>query len=133
MEKMDEEILDEALRRADAPDWLVAAEKAPPPPPLEAMRDLVGFFADADSVEEVKRDLRRRAANNPRGLIQGLNGIEAVLANPPAEEGVLSDIVAWEANWVLDDPSDEGAKQWLREVAEWVREALGDKAPPRLN
>ena len=41
-------------------------------------------------------------------------------------------MVTWDANKGLENPTDEGAKVWLREVAEMVREVLGDKQPPRL-
>lgn len=41
-------------------------------------------------------------------------------------------LVAWEVNWVLDDPSDEGAKNWLQEIAEMIRQSLGDEAPARI-
>jgi hypothetical protein len=64
--------------------------------------------------------------------LEDLAGIEALLASSSNEPGVLADLVAWDANWVLDDPSDEGAKRFLREVAEMIREVLADKAPPRL-
>ena len=35
-------------------------------------------------------------------------------------------LVGWEANWVLDDPSDEGAARFLGELAQMVREVIDE-------
>ena len=105
---------------------------APPPPPLETTRKFLGiYFADAAGLEEIRETLNRRVTANPAGTLSYLAAIEALSADPPDEEGVLSEMVAWDGNWVLDDPSDEGARQFLREVAEMIRDVLGEQAPPR--
>ena len=68
-----------------------------------------------------------------RATLAGLASVEGLLADPPAEKGILYDLVMWDANTSLDhNPTDEGAAIWLEEVAEMVREVLGDKLPPRL-
>ena len=106
--------------------------KEPPPPPFEVARRFLSFyFCDADGWNEAVEHIADFAKQRPNVISDDLKGIELFLANPPQEEGVLANLVAWEANWVLEDPSDEGAKKWLREVAETVREILGDDAPPR--
>jgi len=117
--------------RARVRAMLQAKLNAPPDPPLEAAKKFFNTFFSDESWEEAREGIASLAAFNPRSILAGLAGVEGLLADPPAEPGVLSDLVAWEANWVLDDPSDEGAKVWLREVAEMVREVLGDKQPPR--
>ncbi len=110
---------------------LKAMRDAPPAAPLEvATKFFNTYFAD-ESWEEARVWLSKRVIEYPRSVLEGLAGIELLLADPSVEQGTLSDLVAWQANWVLDDPSDEGAKVWLREVAEMVRELLGDKQPPR--
>lgn len=81
-------------------------------------------------MDEVRRDFVQSASFGPRRLLEALAGIEALLAHSP-DDGTLSQLVAWDANWVLDDPSDQGAKVWLSQLVELIREVLGDRAPPR--
>lgn len=113
---------------------LQAKLNAPPDPPLEAAaKFLRSFFAD-DSWEEAKERLTKLASRNTRAILAGLAGVEGLLADPPAEKGALYDLVMWDANTSLDhNPTDEGAAIWLKEVAEMVREVLGNKQPPRLD
>lgn len=99
---------------------------APPDPPLEATRNFLhSYIPDEDSLEAVRRSIRRMAGINKRTLYAGLAGIEGLLAHPPDKPGVLSHLVAYDANWVLDDPSDAGAAAWLKQLAEILREELG--------
>ena len=94
---------------------------------LEAVqRFLRAYFGDADGIDEVRLQMERATARNPKAYVRDLLAIEDLLVYPPAEPGVLSNLVAWDANWVLDDPSDEGAKQFLREVAEMIRDILSE-------
>jgi hypothetical protein len=93
--------------------------------PLEQVRSLLrAHFADADSFDEATADLRRLAAVNTRSLERNLVALDAVLADPPAD-GSLATVVAVDGNWVLDDPSDAGARAFLREVADLHRAILG--------
>lgn len=105
---------------------------APPDPPLEATRKfLLGYCADKISMEEIEADVARMVQiDGTRTLMAGLVGMEALLADFPTEPGTLENLVAWEVGWVLDDPSDEGVKRWLHELAQMLREHLGDQAPP---
>jgi hypothetical protein len=89
-------------------------------------------FSDADSMEEIKKEIDWLSQYSLKSLVEDLESLESLLDKLPKEEGDLAEIVAWEANWVLDDPTDEGAKKWLRDLAEIIRDALGDKAPPRV-
>lgn len=108
-----------------------AYHNAPPSPPLEvASKFLRAYFAD-NSFEEARARLARHISRNTNAVVRELEAIERLLAEPPAEAGTLAHLVAWEANWVLDDSSDSGAAAWLREVAEMIRELMGDKQPPR--
>ena len=110
---------------------LQAKLNAPPAPPLEAAGEFLScFFAD-DSWEEAEESIADLAATNTRFILAGLAGIEGLLADPPAEQGVLYNLVMWDANTNLHSPTDEGAAAWLREVAEMVRGVLGNKQPPR--
>lgn len=103
-----------------------------PKTPLEIVQRFVrSYFGDADGIEEVRIEMQRITAHNPNAYVRDLLAIEELLNNPLRKPSVLSNLVAWDANWVLDDESDEGAKQWLREVAEMIRDILGDNQPPR--
>jgi hypothetical protein len=100
------------------------AEELERQPPLEKVRDFLGNHVnDMESVDEVRADLRLVAASGTWGLKLDMRALDAVLAEsqPP---GVLSEMVAWDANWVLDDPSDQGAAEYLRQIAEMLREVL---------
>jgi hypothetical protein len=66
-------------------------------------------------------------AVNPRTVLAGLAGIEGLLVNPPSEDRTLLSLVAYDANWVLNDRSDEGAKVWLQGIAQLLREELQKK------
>lgn len=112
---------------------LEARLNLPPKSSLEATRSfLQTYFGDALSLEEVRASLERITSVNHRAALESLCGIESLILNPPLEKGVLAEMIAWDANWVLDDPTDQGAKVFLREVAKMIREVLGDRQPPRL-
>jgi hypothetical protein len=97
---------------------------APALPPLESTREfLQSYCDDTDSMDEVRDAAARSAAHNPLPLQAALRGIEAIIANPP-RDGTLSYMVAVDANRGLDDPSDEGALEYLREIADLLREVL---------
>lgn len=81
------------------------------------------YFSDAEGLDDARAHLTRMAGINQRTLTEGLAAIEALLADPPAA-GTLSQLVALEANWPLDDPSDAGAKIFLREIADLIGEVL---------
>lgn len=103
---------------------------APAEPPLKAVRSfLMGFVYDADSLEEVRHHVRRMISINPRTVRAGLVGIEDLLReNLPA--GTLSMLIAYDANWQIDDPSDTGAARWLADLAQMLREELNEMSRP---
>ncbi|WP_428266924.1 hypothetical protein [Haliangium sp.] len=114
--------MDDTLR-----DKFRARLNAPAEPPLKATRSfLQSYVADRETLAEVESEIAHMVTINPRTLHAGLAGIEGLIANPPAEEGTLSQLVAWEIGWVLDDPSDAGALSWLGELAKLLRKHLGD-------
>jgi len=94
--------------------------------PLEATAKFLRiFFSDADGLDDARIHLTRMAGVNRRTIADGLAAIETLLADPP-EEGALSYLVAVEANWPLDDPSDQGAMIWLLEITNLIRDVLGN-------
>jgi hypothetical protein len=93
--------------------------------PLETVRDFLrGNLADAESLNEVRADLDQVAQVTTRGIRRDLAALDAVLAEPPTSPGVLARLVGWDGNWVLADPSDAGAAQFLRELAQLLREVI---------
>jgi hypothetical protein len=98
-------------------------------PPLEKVRSLLrGHVADTDGWGEIRHELGMTAQHSTRPLRQGLDAIDAVLAEelPP---GTLLRMVAGDAGWPLDDdPTDTGAAAFLRELADLIRSVL-DEAP----
>lgn len=105
----------------------------PPPPlaPLEVTRTFLRSYAsDADDMEEIHAEVARMAAANARSIVRALQGIEALLADPPVG-GRLAQLLMWDGNQVLTDPSDYGAKAWLRDMAAYMRAVLGDQQPPQ--
>jgi hypothetical protein len=102
-----------------------------PVPSLDdAKRFLHRYWGDEGILDAVRKDLANTVAITPRSVIRGLQSIESLLQNPPPE-GTLLDLVTWQANHPLDDPSEENAREWLRQMAELVRDVLGDLQPPR--
>ena len=91
-----------------------------PRPALEVERLYLRGIADIDKDDEIQRGLDRMRERDPRRLAEIANAIDTVLAgaNPP---GFLSRLVGWDGNYVLDDPSDEGAAAWLRKLAAQMR------------
>lgn len=93
---------------------------------LDRVREFLGSHVlDADSLDEVRADLRRTAHFGTMRHRGDLAALEAVVAEPHSP-GTLARMVGWEANWVLDDPSDAGAAQFLRELAQLLREVIDD-------
>jgi hypothetical protein len=94
--------------------------------PLDRVREFLGSFVqDADGLDEVRADLRRTAHFNTTRHRGDLVALEAVVAGqyPP---DTLARLVGWDGNWVLDDPSDAGAAQFLRDLAQMLREVIDE-------
>jgi hypothetical protein len=95
--------------------------------PLESIREFLGgYVADAESLDEIRTDLRRLARSTTRSVYRYSAAFQAFLANPPAEPGTLARLVAWEGNWVLDDPTDAGAAAFLRSLADLLRGVIDE-------
>lgn len=111
----------------EIPDHLRARlQRQPSKPPLDQVRDFVSSYAaDAESMDEIRRDLARMSQVNVETVRRKAVAIEALLADPPAE-GELARLVGWDGNWVLDDPSDAGAAAWLRTLAQMIREIVAE-------
>jgi hypothetical protein len=96
--------------------------------PAEQVREFMrAHFSDADGIDEVLRDLRT-VSPGQFGLTKDLQALEELLSGP-VPEGLLAEIVAWDGNWALADPSDAGARAFLREVTAMVRQVIAE-APP---
>lgn len=100
-------------------------------PPIETARKFVrGYLSDADSIEEIRTQMRNVAITTDRGLRRELAALETVLAQPQPE-GTLAHLVGWVGNWVLDDPSDRGAAAFLAELAEMLRTVIAEAESAR--
>lgn len=100
------------------------------PAGIEAAREFLQTYVFDADMKQLQASIEHLCSFNPMTIIAGLEGLEDVLAEKlPA--GVLAELVARDANRSLDDPSDEGARTWLTQLAGRVREWLGDAAPPR--
>ncbi|WP_306210361.1 hypothetical protein [Actinoplanes sp. RD1] len=92
--------------------------------PVETVREfMLGHVADAQSLQEVRGRLRRIAQHSTRLHRRVLRALESVTA-APLPEGTLARLVGWDGNWVLDDQSDAGAAEFLRELAQLLRGIL---------
>ncbi len=99
-------------------------------PPIERVkRFLLGTVSNADSLEEVAADLRSLAEQNTRAIHLNLAALDHVLADP-INQSEFARLVGWHGNWVLEDPSNAAAKQFLEGLAEMLRNTL-DNAPDR--
>ncbi|MCA9538851.1 MAG: hypothetical protein KC620_08180 [Myxococcales bacterium] len=106
--------------------------QAAQPPPLEVARSFVSYhLSDACSLEEARESIEATALLWHRQMTRDLQSIETLIANPPQEEGILGSLIAFDANWVLDDPSDAGALAFLVQLAKMLRETLGVGTSPR--
>lgn len=95
--------------------------------PIEAVREFLrDHVTDSDGLDEVRADLYLVAQVSTLGLRQDLTAIESLLAEPPSTPGTLARLVGWEANWVLDDPSDAGAARFLTDLAQMLREVIDE-------
>lgn len=98
--------------------------RAPRPPALERLREFLIYY-----VHDSDRDLLRlEATQRPGAIVDAVEAIEEVLAQPPVP-GTLSEMVAYEGNRVLADLSDATASAWLGELAADLRKWLGEYAP----
>jgi hypothetical protein len=107
--------------------WLYASPMSRPNAPLESSTVTRKFLryhvSDAESLDEVRADAARLAAVNPDPVRTALRAIEDLIADPP-RDGTLAWLVEVDGNWVLDDPGDSGAIEFLYEVTVALRDAL---------
>ncbi|MEV6849802.1 hypothetical protein [Actinoplanes sp. NPDC051411] len=93
---------------------------------METLRTFLATeFGDAASFGEVRTRQERIAQISVESHRRVLRALDAVIADPPMD-GSLAHLVGWDGNWVLDDPSDAGALQFLREIADMLREIIAD-------
>jgi hypothetical protein len=108
---------------------------------LERAKSFLQFYVDdAESADEI-RIFRFQNLSNPM-IQKHINSLEAIewLANEMQPNVSLTEIVKWDANYVIETGTDEvenpeqaerEAKLWLLEFAEFVREILGTEMPSR--
>jgi hypothetical protein len=102
-------------------------------PPLSRVREMLhGFFADAESLDEVRAFYGSLTSRNPYQILLDLRALEAVLADPHAEAQFV-ELVEVYGNWVLDDPSPAGGRQFLENIARMLREIIAEHVPPASN
>ncbi len=119
---MNESEFRDQLRRRRAADEAMA--------PVDHVRHLLqGFFADADSFAEVRKDLASVARAPSRPLLRYLRALETLLADPAAQDRFVP-LVIWDANWPLKDMSPAGAMRFLQEVAETMRAIIAEQGGP---
>lgn len=77
-------------------------------------------------MQEVAEDIESLANTHPHTIRRYLLNLEVVLASelPP---GQLLDLVLWDANIGLENPTDEAAANWLKELANLMRGILEKK------
>lgn len=93
---------------------------------LEKTRRFVErYWGDEQDPNAVASDLRRMAGLNRRGIREGAEAIDALLANPPAP-GELVQLVAWDGNHPLDSATDDEAAEFLRDFARMARVVLAE-------
>ncbi|MEV6489291.1 hypothetical protein AB0M20_11780 [Actinoplanes sp. NPDC051633] len=93
-------------------------------PPLETVEEFMfGHVADADSLDEIRTRLEQIARRSTSMHRRTLRALEAVITTelPP---NTLARLVVWDGNWSLDDPSDAGAADFLRGLAQMLREVI---------
>jgi hypothetical protein len=113
----------------DIPESLRNAMNVSSRTPLEeAQRFLCRYWADGDVPDAISAQLNETISYNPSSVIQGLLAIELLLKTSLPDEALLN-MVLWDANHPLDEPSEKSAKLWLKEVTEFVRAVLGDQQP----
>jgi len=99
--------------------------QAPSPPPMEVTRNFLrSYCSDADSLEEVRAEATSAVAFNPRPVQAALRAVESVIAYPPGD-GSVAQMIAVDANRRLADLSDAGALEYLRRIADVLRDVLG--------
>lgn len=96
---------------------------------IEAAREFLQTYVFDADMNQLRATVQHMCKVNPITIIDGLEGLEDVLAEKQPE-GVFAELVARDANRSLDDPSDEGARIWLTQLARRLREWMGDAAPP---
>jgi hypothetical protein len=96
----------------------------------DAKQFLRRYWGDETMLESIRTQMENTISFSPRSIVRGLLAIEVLLATP-LPNGTLLDIVLWDANHPLDDPSEQSAKIWLQETVEFVRSVLGDQQPPK--
>ncbi len=99
-------------------------------PPIERVkRFLLGTVSSADSLDDVALGLRSLAEHNTRAIHLDLAALDHVLADP-MNQSEFARLVGWHGNWVLEDPSNAAAKQFLEGLAQTLRDTL-ENAPDR--
>jgi hypothetical protein len=114
---MDISRLPEPLRRR--------AEEIERQPPVERVRGFLHTYVTDRDWDEIRLGLRVVAASTTRGLAGYLRALDALLSQPQ-EPGALSWLIAHDANWSLDDTSDEAAAALLRQFADMLRDVLAE-------
>lgn len=86
---------------------------------------LRAHVADTDGDDEIRDELGMTARHSTRSLHRALAAVDVLLteAQPP---NTLLYLVVDDGSRSLDDPTDRGAAEFLRQLAGWTRTAIDD-------
>lgn len=108
----------------DASENLKSKLNATPKTPLEETRKFLRrYWSDEDGSDTIYDDMKRTISLSPKPITAGLQAIEALL-KAPLPEGTLLHLVVWDANHPLEEATEEAARAWLQEIAEFTREVI---------
>ena len=95
--------------------------------PLDTARSfLVSYWSDEQDIEAIENDLRNRISVNPYGIKSGLDALNTILKDEEIDDQKIINLVVWDANHPLDDPSVLEAKKWLRQAVVFVEQIISE-------
>jgi len=96
-------------------------------PAIDKVRALLhGYVSDAETLDEIRRDLRSTARTNTLFLQQYLTALETILSEPQTP-GTLLRLVEGDGNWGIDhDQTDGGAAVFLAQLAQLLRDVIAE-------
>src|SRR5258706_11235689 len=99
------------------------AQRAAQPPALATAREFLLSYKNGADLQQTRNSVRNLMGVNATYVTNAIAALEALAALPPGDETILN-LVLYDANEPLDDPSDQGAKQYLAELALQIKSCL---------
>jgi len=94
-------------------------------PVEDAQAFLRRYWGDESRLDAIRDDMKKTIALSPNTIIRGIKAIEKLINEPPAEE-VLLNLVIWDANHVLENPTEESAKAWLQSIVNFSKNVMSE-------